>query len=81
MNYKRQPLEYWKKCGVKTSFIVVDTQLISRCKNVKKKCKVHFSFIVADAQLIKRCNKDNCSLLCFIDVYSRYAWLISLKDK
>ena len=32
-------------------------------------------------QLVSKFNKGLRSLLCVIDIYSRYAWVISLKDK
>ena len=53
-----------------------------------KKSKVHSSFIgnicgkdLADIQLISNFNKGFRFLLCVIDIYSKYAWVISLKDK
>ena len=32
-------------------------------------------------QLINKSNKGFQYLLCFIDIYIKYAWVISLKDK
>ena len=32
-------------------------------------------------QLISKCNKGFKLLLCVFDIYSKYAWVISLKDK
>ena len=32
-------------------------------------------------QLISKCNKRFPFLLCVIDIYSKYAWVIPLKDK
>ena len=32
-------------------------------------------------QLISKFNKGICFLLCVIDIYSKYAWVIPLKDK
>ena len=32
-------------------------------------------------QLISKFNKDFQLLLCVIDVYSKYAWIVPLKDK
>ena len=50
--------------------------------------KVHLSFIekiwsanLADMQLISKVNKGICFLLCVIDIFSKYAWIIFLKDK
>ena len=53
-----------------------------------KKRKVHSTFIdnvwvadLADMQLISKFNKGFRFLLCVIDIYSKYAWVIPLKDK
>ena len=50
--------------------------------------KGHSSFIdniqggdIADMQLISKFNKQIHSLLCVIDIFSKYAWDIPLKDK
>ena len=32
-------------------------------------------------QLISQFNKEICFLLCFIDIFSKYAWIIPLQDK
>ena len=53
-----------------------------------KKRKVHSPFIdniwgagLADMQLISEFNKGFRFLLCEIDIFSKYAWVIPLKDK
>ena len=53
-----------------------------------KKRKVHSSFIdniwganPADMQLISKFNKGIRFLLCVIDIYSKYAWVVPLEDK
>ena len=53
-----------------------------------KKRKVHSSFRdniwgadLADMQLVSKFNKGFTFLLCVIDIYSKYAWVILLKDK
>ena len=54
----------------------------------KLKEKVHLPFIdkiwgadLADMQLISKYHKGFRSLLCVIDIYSKEAWVIPLKDK
>ena len=53
-----------------------------------KKRKVYFGFKdniwgsdLADMQLISKFNKGFRFLLCVIDIFSKYAWVIPLKDK
>ena len=53
-----------------------------------KKTKVQSPFIVniwgrdlADMQLISEFNKGICFLLFVIKIYSKYAWVLPLKDK
>ena len=53
-----------------------------------EKQKLHSSFIyniwcsdLADMQLLSKFNKIIRFLLCVIDIYNRYDWLISFKDK
>ena len=36
---------------------------------------------LADMQLLSKFNKGSRFLLCVIDIYSKYAWVISLKVK
>ena len=52
------------------------------------KRKEHSSFIdntwgadLVDVQLIRKFNKGIRFLLCVIDIFSKYVWVISLKDK
>ena len=56
-------------------------------RNFNKR-NVHSPFIdniwdadLADMQLINKLNKGFRFLLCVIDIYSKYAWVIPLKDK
>ena len=56
-------------------------------KNLKKR-KVHAAFKdniwgadLADMQLLSRYNKGIRFLLCVIDIFSKYAWVVPLKDK
>ena len=53
-----------------------------------KKRKVHSSFNgniwgvdLADMRLVSRRNKGVRCLLCVIDIFSKYAWVVPLKDK
>ena len=32
-------------------------------------------------QLISKCNKGVCFLLCVTDMFSKYTWVVPLKDK
>ena len=36
---------------------------------------------LADMQLLSKFNKEFRFLLCVIDVFSKYAWFVALKDK
>ena len=36
---------------------------------------------LADMQLLSRCNKGIRFLFCVIDIFSKYAWVVPLKDK
>ena len=36
---------------------------------------------LADLQLISKVNKEFRFLLCAIDIFSKYAWVVPLKDK
>ena len=53
-----------------------------------KKRKVYFGFKddiwgadLADVQLISKFNRGFKFLLCVIDIFSKYAWVVPLKDK
>ena len=53
-----------------------------------KKRKIHAAFKdniwradLADMQLISKYNKGIRFLLCVIDIFSKYAWVVPLKDK
>ena len=67
--------------------------IIKRIKKTKKQKYIHHSIFniihqdniwcadLADIQLISKFNKEIRFLLCIIDTYSKYAWVIPLKDK
>ena len=62
--------------------------MINKLIIIFNKRKVHSSFInniwgadLADMQLISRFSEGFKFLLCVIDIYSKYAWVILLKDK
>ena len=53
-----------------------------------KKRKVYSSFRdniwgvdLADMQFLSKCNKGNKYLLCTIDLFTKYVWVVPLKDK
>ena len=53
-----------------------------------EKRKVHSSFIdniwgayFADLKLLCKFNKGICFLLCVINIFSKYVWVVALKDK
>ena len=61
---------------------------ISQLLEIKKKRKVYSSFRdniwgvdLTDMQLLSKFNKRFRFLLCVIDIFSKYAWVIPLKDK
>ena len=47
----------------------------------KLKKKVDWAADLADMQLISKCHEGFRFLLCLIDIYSKYAWVVPLKDK
>ena len=53
-----------------------------------EKRKVHSPFLdniwgpdLADMQLVSKFNRGICFLLCVIDIFSKYTWVIPFKDK
>ena len=66
----------------------LDQQLQKPIIRKFEKRKVHSSFIdniwgadMDDIQLISKFNKGIRFLLCIIDIFSKYAWVVPLKDK
>ena len=78
--------------GVNTKLAPQNQQLAEELhkpiiKKLKKR-KIHAAFKyniwgadLADMQLLSRCNKGIRLLLCVLDIFSKYAWVIPLKDK
>ena len=82
----------WSGSGVNNNKIKQNIQLSNELHKpiIKKfkKIKVYSSFIdniwgagLADMQLLSKFNKGFRFLLCVIDTYSKYAWVVPLKDK
>ena len=81
-----------KGSGVNTKLAPQNQQLAEELykpiiKKFKKR-KIHAGFKdniwgadLADMQLLSRCNKGIRFLLCVIDIFSKYAWVVPLKDK
>ena len=66
------------------------SEILEYYQNIRnfKKRKVHSTFIdniwggdLADMQLVSKFNEGFRFLLCVIDIYSKHAWVIPLKDK
>ena len=60
--------------------------IISKFKNQKKKSLFIFKDIIwgadlADMQSLSKYNKGIKYLLCAIDLFSKYAWVVPIKDK
>ena len=57
-------------------------QLLENLKKVYSSFKGNiWGFDLADMQLISKYNKGIMYLLCATDLFSKYAWVVSLKDK
>ena len=57
-------------------------QLLENLKKVYSSFKDNiWGFDLADMQLISKYNKGIMYLLCATDLFSKYAWVVSLKDK
>ena len=78
--------------GVNTKLAPQNQQLAEELhKPIIKKFKkrnIHAAFKdniwgvdLADMQLLSRYNKGTRFLLCVIDIFSKYAWVVPLKDK
>ena len=74
--------------GIKSE--IMPNQQLSEELHIRKfeKQKVYSSFknniwcaYLTDIQLIRKFNKGFRFLLCVIDIYSKYPWVASLKDK
>ena len=56
------------------------SQLLENSKNLKYTHNI-WAADLADMQFISKFNKGFRFLLCVIDIYSKYAWVVPLKDK
>ena len=72
----------------KASGGTVKNEIVSNKELAFNKKKVHSLFVdniwgvdLADMQLISKFNKGFRFLLCVIDIYRKYEWVIPLKDK
>ena len=96
MDIKRILLQWFINSSIKSSGIKnenVSNKYLSKELHkaiIRKfiKGKVHSRFIdnirgagLADMELITKFNKAIRFLLCVIEIYSKYAWVIPLKDK
>ena len=96
MNISVDLFEWLINFSIKKLLVVVLKMKISQTKkylkNYKKQFsrkiqekKVHSPFIgniwCPDMQLISKFNKGIRFLLCVIDIFCKYAWVIPLKDK
>ena len=81
-----------KTCGTVKNEVIYNKKLAKKLhkpifrKFAKRKAHSPFSDNIWGAdlaymQLINKLNKEPRSLLCGIDIYSKYAWIIPLKDK
>ena len=86
------PVRKFEGSGVNTKLAPQNQQLAEEFhKAITKKFekrKVHAAFKdniwgadLADMQLLSRCNKGIIFLLIVIDIFSKYAWVVPLKDK
>ena len=51
-------------------------------KNVYSSCRDNIWGVdLADMQLLSKYNKGDKYLLCAIDLFSKYAWVVTLEDK
>ena len=58
--------------------------IIKKCKKIKVYSRFKDNICgasLADMQLVKKVNKGFRFLLCVIDIFSKYAWVVPLKDK
>ena len=58
------------------------SQLLKNLKKVYSSFRDNIRGVdLADMQLLSKFNKRFLFLLCVIDIFSKYAWVFSLKDK
>ena len=71
-----------KLCQINNQLKNYINQLLKILKNKKYTFKDNVCGAdLVDMQLISEYNKSICFLLCIIDIYSKYEWVLPLKDK
>ena len=71
-----------KLCQINNQLKNYINQLLKILKNKKYTFKDNVCGAdLVDMQLISEYNKRTCFLLCIIDIYSKYEWVLPLKDK
>ena len=78
----RTGAESLKPCIINLQINFIDRSL----KNLRDEKFVHlrdniWSVDLADMQSLSKCNKGIKYLLCEIDLFSKHAWVVPLKDK
>ena len=59
----------------------VHKSIIRKCKRTRVYLSFKVNIDLTGMQLISKCNKGIRYLLCAIDVFSKYAWVVPFKNK
>ena len=59
----------------------VHKSIIRKCKRTRVYSSFKVNIDLTGMQLISKCNKGIRYLLCAIDVFSKYAWVVPFKNK